>query len=84
MNPVGTNGLVMAPAERYDVICDFRRLRRPDPAMMNKNPPAPVSTPAPSLTQVMQITVKHTASSGAPMTVPGGRVAARPPTGDGR
>ena len=25
VNPAGTHGLVMAPAERYDVICDFRR-----------------------------------------------------------
>ena len=24
VNPAGTKGLVMTPAERYDVICDFR------------------------------------------------------------
>jgi spore coat protein A, manganese oxidase len=37
----------------------------------NTTPPDPVSTPAPPLAQVMQITVKQTASSGAPMAVPG-------------
>ena len=71
VNPAGTNGLVMAPAERYDVICDFRRFAGRTLLITNTNPPSPVSTPAPPLTQVMQITVKHKASRGAPMSVPG-------------
>ena len=71
VNPAGTKGLVMTPAERYDVICDFRGFAGQTLLMHNTDPPSPVSTPAPPLTQVMQITVKQTASSGAPMTVPG-------------
>ena len=71
VNPARTNGLVMAPAERYDVICDFRGFAGQTLLMQNSEPPDPVSTPAPPLAQVMQITVKARASSGAPMTVPG-------------
>jgi len=71
VNPAGANGLVMAPAERFDVICDFRRFAGQTLLMTNASPPGPVSTPAPPLAQVMQITVKHTAASGAPMSVPG-------------
>jgi len=71
VNPVGSNGLVMTPAERYDVICDFRRFAGQTLLMTNTTPPGPVSTPAPPLTRVMQITVTHKASSGAPMSVPG-------------
>jgi spore coat protein A len=71
VNPVSANGLVMTPAERYDVICDFRGFNGQTLLITNTDPPDPVSTPAPPLAQVMQITVKSTASSGAPMTVPG-------------
>jgi spore coat protein A, manganese oxidase len=71
VNPVGTSALVMTPAERYDVICDFRKFAGKTLLMTNTTPPGPVSTPAPPLTQVMQITVKSAASSGAPMSVPG-------------
>lgn len=71
VNPAGTNGLVMAPAERFDVICDFRRFAGRTLLMTNTSPPSPVSTPAPPLTKVMQIRVKHKASSRAPMSVPG-------------
>src|SRR6516162_4346133 len=71
VNPVGSNGLVMTPAERYDVICDFRGFAGQTLLMTNTTPPSPVSTPAPPLTQVMQITVKSAASPGAPMSVPG-------------
>lgn len=70
VNPAGAHALVMAPAERFDVICDFRRFAGHRLLMTNTSPPSPVSTPAPPLTKVMQITVKHKASSGAPMTVP--------------
>jgi spore coat protein A, manganese oxidase len=71
VNPARSNGLVMTPAERYDVICDFRRFAGRTLLMTNTTPPGPVSTPAPPLMRVMQITVKHKASSGAPMSVPG-------------
>ena len=69
-NPAPTDKLVMAPAERFDVICDFRGLAGKTVFLKNGNPPGPVVTPAPSLTQVMRIRVKQTASSGAPMSVP--------------
>lgn len=72
VNPTGAKSLVMTPAERYDVICDFRGFAGQTLLMKNTNPPnSVVSTPAPPLTRVMQITVKQTASSGAPMSVPG-------------
>ena len=62
----------VARAERFDVICDFRRFAGQTLLMKNTNPPnGVVSTPAPSLTKVMQVTVKPAASSGAPMSVPG-------------
>jgi FtsP/CotA-like multicopper oxidase with cupredoxin domain len=60
----------MAPAERFDVICDFRALAGQTVFMKNSSPPAPIVTPAPSLTQVMRIRVKQAASSDAPMSVP--------------
>jgi len=71
VNPVSTNALVMAGAERFDVICDFSKFAGQTLLMTNTTPTSPVSTPAPPLTQVMQITVLPTASSGAPMSVPG-------------
>ena len=70
-NPAPTDKLVMAPAERFDVICDFRALAGQTVFMKNSSPPAPVVTPAPLLTQVMRIRVKQAASSDAPMSVPG-------------
>jgi spore coat protein A, manganese oxidase len=69
--PVATNRLVMGPAERFDVICDFTRLAGQTLYIRNNNPPKPVSTPAPSLANVMRITVKQAASPGAPTAVPG-------------
>jgi spore coat protein A len=71
LTPAKAHNLVMAPAERLDVICDFRRLAGKTLFIKNTKPPAPVSTPAPPLTRVMQITVKSAASSGAPMSIPG-------------
>jgi spore coat protein A, manganese oxidase len=71
VNPARSDGLVMTPAERYDVICDFRRFAGRTLLMTNTTPPGPVSTPAPPLMRVMRITVKDHASSGAPMSVPG-------------
>jgi spore coat protein A, manganese oxidase len=70
-SPVATSRLVMGPAERFDVICDFRGLAGQTLYIRNNRPPKPVSTPAPALANVMRITVKPTASAGAPMSVPG-------------
>ena len=70
-SPVATSRLVMGPAERFDVICDFRGLAGKTLYIRNNKPPKPVSTPAPALANVMRITVKPTASPGAPMSVPG-------------
>jgi spore coat protein A, manganese oxidase len=64
-SPVATNRLVMAPAERFDVICDFRGLAGQTLYVRNNNPPKPVSTPAPALTNVMRITVTLPLSGGA-------------------
>jgi spore coat protein A len=69
-SPVAARRLVMGPAERFDVICDFRGLAGQTLYIRNNKPPKPVSTPAPALANVMQISVKPTASPGAPMTVP--------------
>ena len=41
MNPANSNGLVMTPAERYDVICDSRRFAGQTLLMTNTNPAQP-------------------------------------------
>ncbi len=64
-SPVATNRLVMSPAERFDVICDFRGLAGKTLYIRNNNPPKPVSTPAPALANVMRITVTLPLSGGA-------------------
>jgi FtsP/CotA-like multicopper oxidase with cupredoxin domain len=69
-NPAPTDKLLMGPAERFDVICDFRDFAGQTVFMKNSSPPAPIVTPAPPLNRVMRIRVKQTASSGAPMSVP--------------
>jgi spore coat protein A, manganese oxidase len=68
--PVATNRLVMGPAERFDVICDFRGLAGQTLYIRNNKPPKPVSTPAPALATVMRITVTLPLSGGAG-TLPG-------------
>ena len=59
--PVPVTQLVLAPAERADVIIDFSKLAGQRLPMSNHQPPRPitnrVATPAPPLTQVMQIRV---------------------------
>ena len=37
-SPVAANRLVMGPAERFDVICDFRRSCGPDPVHQEQQP----------------------------------------------
>jgi spore coat protein A len=76
--PVPVKNLVLGPAERADVIADFRRFPGQTLVMKNSKPHKPVSTPAPSLEQVMQIRVGTTVSQPGPVTVPAslpGRIA---------
>jgi spore coat protein A len=62
--------LVLAPAERADVVVDFSRLAGRTTVVANHKPPQPVVTPAPELPQVMQIRVGTTVSQPGPTTVP--------------
>jgi spore coat protein A, manganese oxidase len=68
--PVPLKELVLAPAERADVLVDFSRLAGQTLVMKNHNPRKPVSTPAPSLEQVMQIRVGTTVSQPGPRFIP--------------
>jgi len=68
--PVAVDRLVLAPAERADVLVDFRKLPGARLVMKNHNPKKPVSTPAPSLEQVMQIRVGTSVSQQGPRTIP--------------
>jgi spore coat protein A, manganese oxidase len=69
-SPAPVDKLVLAPAERFDVVCDFRSFAGQTLYLRNTSPPAPVVTPAPPLSQVMRIRVKQNADSGAPTAVP--------------
>lgn len=68
--PVPMKELVMAPAERADVIVDFRRLAGQTMVIKNSKPPQPVATPAPPLNAVMQIRVGTTVTQPGPSAVP--------------
>ena len=83
--PVPVRRLVLAPAERADVLVDFSGLAGRTVLLKNSKPPAPISTPAPALTAVMQIRVGTTVTRPGPTAVPAslpGRAANLPtPTG---
>jgi spore coat protein A, manganese oxidase len=68
--PVPVNELVLAPAERADLLVDFNKFAGARLVVKNHNPQKPVSTPAPSLEQVMQIRVGHTVSQPGPNSIP--------------
>ena len=68
--PVRMRQLVLAPAERADVFVDFRKFAGQTLVMKNHKPPKPVSTPAPSLEQVMQIRVGTRVSHRGPASIP--------------
>jgi spore coat protein A len=68
--PVPVTQLVLAPAERADVLVDFTRLANAVLPMRNLKPPKPVSTPAPPLTQVMQIRVGRRVTQPGPSSIP--------------
>jgi spore coat protein A, manganese oxidase len=62
--------LVLAPAERAEVIVDFSRFAGQTLVMKNHRPPSPISNPAPQLPQVMQIRVGTTVSQPGPSSIP--------------
>jgi spore coat protein A len=68
--PVGVKDLVLAPAERADVLVDFTKFAGSTLVMRNRPPRKPVSTPAPVLGSVMQIRVGTTVSQPGPSTIP--------------
>ena len=72
--PVPVTQLVLAPAERADVIVDFSTVAGQRLQMSNQQPPRPitnrVATPAPNLTQVMQLRVGTTVTQPGPTTIP--------------
>jgi spore coat protein A len=65
LNPAAVNRMVLAPAERFDLICDFRNFAGQTLFMKNNNPASPVKTPAPSLTTVMRFVVSSGTPSGS-------------------
>jgi spore coat protein A, manganese oxidase len=68
--PVPVKRIVLAPAERADVLVDFSSLAGAMLPMQNLKPPRPVSTPAPPLTQVMQIRVGTSILQPGPSAIP--------------
>jgi len=80
--PVPVKNLVMAPAERADVLVDFSKFAGQTLVIKNHKPQKPVSNPAPQLPQVMQIRVGTTVSQPGPTSIPssllGGRAANLP------
>jgi spore coat protein A len=75
--PVSVSRMVLAPAERADVLVDFSRFVGQTLVMKNHKPMRPVSNPAPELEQVMQIrvgtTVVQRGPTSIPSELPGGR-----------
>ena len=80
--PVAVKRMVLAPAERADVLVDFSRFAGRSLVLMNHKPQKPVSNPAPMLEQVMQFRVGTTVTRPGPTTIPSslpGRKADLPP-----
>src|SRR5512133_1033692 len=75
--PVPVTQLVLAPAERADMLVDFSQIPARTTHIKNSKPPAPVSNPAPPLAAVMQIRVGKTTPvpPSIPTTLVGGRKA---------
>jgi spore coat protein A len=68
--PVPVRNLLLAPAERADVIVDFTNFAGQTLVLTNHRPQRPVSTPAPQLPQVMQIRVGTTVTQPGPSSIP--------------
>jgi spore coat protein A, manganese oxidase len=81
--PVPVSAMVLAPAERADVLVDFSNFAGQTLVMKNHKPAMPVSNPAPQLEQVMQIRVGTRVSqlgpTGIPSSLPGRRADLRDP-----
>jgi spore coat protein A len=75
--PVPVTQLVLAPAERADVLVDFSQIPARTTHLKNSKPPSPVSNPAPPLAAVMQIRVGKTppVAPSIPTTLVGGQKA---------
>jgi spore coat protein A len=69
--PVQVDKLVLAPAERADVLVDFSGLAGQTLMLRNNKPSPPVSTPAPALPAVMQVRVGTSVTQRGPTTIPG-------------
>ena len=78
--PVPVRQLVLAPAERADVLVDFSHLPGDRIVLTNHTPAPPVSTPAPPLRPVLQVRVGrgHHPAPRIPDMLRGGRVARLP------
>jgi spore coat protein A len=79
--PVPMEELVLAPAERADVLVDFSRFAGARLVVKNHRVRQPASNPAPALETVMQIRVGRTVSQAGPTSIPSslpGRRAALP------
>jgi spore coat protein A len=68
--PVPVTSLVLAPAERADVIVDFTKFAGQTLVVKNHRLPRPVTSPAPNLEQVMQLRVGTTVSTPGPTAIP--------------
>ena len=68
--PVPVKRMVLAPAERADILLDFSKFAGETLVVKNHKPQKPVSNPAPSLEAVMQIRVGTTVSSPGPIAIP--------------
>jgi spore coat protein A len=68
--PVELDKLILAPAERADVLVDFSGVAGQTLLLRNNNPRPPVSTPAPALPTIMQIRVGTTVSQPGPTAAP--------------
>jgi spore coat protein A len=68
--PVAVKEMVLAPAERADILVDFSRFAGETLVMKNHKPQKPVSNPAPQLEQVMQIRVGTAVTHAGPTSIP--------------
>jgi spore coat protein A, manganese oxidase len=68
--PVRVKELVLAPAERADILVDFSGFAGATLLIRNRTPRKPVSTPAPPLTQVMQMRVGISTNRPGPTIIP--------------
>jgi spore coat protein A len=68
--PVAVREVVLAPAERADLLVDFSDVPGARLVLKNHAPRRPVSTPAPNLEQVMQFRVGRHVSQPGPGSIP--------------